>query len=135
MTSAITPKEFFTRLDAAVFNYCVGPIGQLAARINHFVNIPGKFGDLCKAPGPFVIFSAIVIASCTANSAIHNGAQPPMGSIMLKYAGILLALFTACVAFGGTAAAAGALGFGHTVAVVSGCLSSLYVLHFALSKP
>lgn len=82
-----------------------------------------------------VTFCAIVISSCVANSAIHNGAQPPMGSIMLKCTGVLLSLFTACVTFGGTTGVITSLGMGRMIADFTGCLTSVYVLYFSFSHP
>jgi len=106
---------------------------KTAVRINQIAS--GKMGFLCHAVSALITFGAIVIASCVANAAIHNGAQPPMGSIMLKCAGILLALFTACVTFGGTVGVITSLGMGRAVANISACLPSAYVLYFAFSHP
>lgn len=97
--------------------------------------LSGKMSFLYHAIKGVATFCAIVIASCVSNSAIHNGAQPPMGSIMLKCAGMLLALFTAYVTFGGTAGVMTSLGLGHTIADITGCLTSAYVLYFAFSHP
>lgn len=136
---AISPlssaAHLLAKFDAAAFAYCAGPIGRLAARINAFVSIPDRFGVISKAPGPLMVFSFVVIAACIANSAIHNEAQPPMGSIMLKWAGIVLAVFTAYAAFGGTAAAVAAWGFGHTAANLTACLPAAYILYFTFSHP
>ncbi|MCE5316909.1 MAG: hypothetical protein LLG04_06050 [Parachlamydia sp.] len=106
---------------------------KTAVRTNQIAS--GKIGFLYHAVRALMTLSAIVIASCVANSAIHNGAQPPMGSIMLKCAGVLLALFTACVTFGGTASVITSLGMGRAVADISACLPSAYVLYFAFSHP
>lgn len=108
-------------------------IGSTATRIHVFA--PSTIGMFRQILGTFFTLGAVVIAACTANAAIHNNAEPPMGAIMLKCAGIALALFAAYMAFAGTSTFIISLGLSHTVAKLAACLSSAYVLYFSFSEP
>lgn len=83
----------------------------------------------------YIAAPLVVIGSCVANAALHNQAQPPMGNIMLKVAGVGLAFFNSYVALGSTANLAKRIGFNRGCSVIAGFSVATYVLYFAFRNP